>query len=298
MGKITCASSCPTGQYQDSSLPKSCKSCPSHCSACDSPSSCTSCGDSTQFLGTDKITCSANCQPKEYKDLPSKTCIACSANCLECDQTSKCLKCEENFVVRENECVEASKNQIDYLAHQVYDQSNQTVFTVELVLENQAGMSEEIYKEVEAGVLDFKDKFEIYFSGDEDESGAGTGADHPDEVLVFNLRAKIGSRNQFFMVITPPQNFELVEGKSLLITINSFSKVLNPSQADPEQRYSLEKKSTKLTIKKYKEEKKLVTGAVRTAAEVTGTTNKVSIAFSLGVGLLWRCPPETPMASF
>ena len=131
---MTCSAECKVGEYQlpgekkcgrcptncqscsDSStcskcLDKfyvssgACLDCPAQCGACSSSTECLSCSDGGHFLGTDKLTCSTDCNPNEYKEVNEKKCKPCStSNCAVCSQSDVCTTCENGFFDNSGAC--------------------------------------------------------------------------------------------------------------------------------------------------------------------------------------------------
>ena len=81
---------CPTGHYINNTN-SSCETCPSECSSCSSPTSCSVCNTSF-FL--DGASCLSTCPNTTYSftNTTSGYCLNCN-NCVTCTDASTCTSC-------------------------------------------------------------------------------------------------------------------------------------------------------------------------------------------------------------
>lgn len=109
-----CVSSCPSGNYLDSSANK-CMNCTVlNCGNCSSLT-CYKC--KSNYYGildtwTQQISnCTTTCPTAYYADSVSQNCLSCLLNCISCTNSSRCLNCSSSTVLYSNSTLDQCLNQ-------------------------------------------------------------------------------------------------------------------------------------------------------------------------------------------
>ena len=267
-----------------------CEACPDKCELCDK-SGCLKCSKSTVLLKGECILCPEGCiscqdsgcsECKKGMTLVEGMCQNCEEDCLSCNQQG-CLECRPNLALHETKCKKAKL--VDYGIRQSHHEEVSATFVYKIIFEMDSDLPTNTKKIIEENLLQYEDKFSVSISNT---------TKPPTIILTKSPRTS----NEYILQVNVDPAEEIKVDQKVSVTINSFSKVLDPQLSNPPNLYTLYQKSEVVESHFQDLTKEPLPQSVQRVATAVSSSGSASSSATMGLGFVMSLFSRDPNGVF